>query len=83
MEQFPPSGSPGGHPRVEESGDMMPVAGGCLSQAPLFSGLEMFNGLFIRAPSLIHSADLPVFLSYNPALHILISVRNEYAKRAQ
>ena len=68
MEQFPPSGSAGGRPRVEESRDMIPVAGVCLSQARSFSGLVMSNGL-IRARSLICRADLPDFTSYNPALH--------------
>lgn len=38
MEHFPPSGTAGGYPRVEESGDMMPVAGVCLSQARVLSG---------------------------------------------
>ena len=70
MEQFPPSGSAGGHPRVEESGDMMPVAGVCLIQARLSSGLVMFNGLFIRARSLMYRADLLEFTANNPVLHI-------------
>ena len=83
VEQFPSSGSAGGHPRVEESGDMMPVTGVCLSQARPFPASVMFNGLFIRAPSLMYRADLPEFTAYNPVLHILISVRNECAKRAQ
>ena len=83
MEQFPPSGSAGGHPPVEESGDMIPVACVGLSQARLYSGLVMFNGLLIRARSLMYRADLPDFTVYNPVLHILISVRNEYANRAQ
>ena len=37
MEHFPPSGSAGDHPRVEESGNIMPVAGVCLSQARVLS----------------------------------------------
>ena len=69
MEHIPPSGRAGGHPRVEESGDMMPVAGVHLSQARESSGLVMSNGL-IRTRSLVCRAGLPECTSYNPALHI-------------
>lgn len=70
MEQFPTSGSggAGGHPRVEQFGNMMPAAGVCLSQARVLAGLVMSNGL-IRARSLICRADQPNFTSYNPDLH--------------
>lgn len=68
MEHFPPSGSAGDHSRVEKSGDIVPVAGICLSQARVFSGLAMSNGL-IRARSLICRTNRPEFTSYNPALH--------------